>query len=298
MQEATRKAVEMGKSAHSAYGMPLTPVTIQSFRDAYAVADEPNRRTEIATFVTSHLASSENGRYLVASTAQDSVSKRAETAYAAAVLAKTGDVSRALQTANWVIHQFGKEGRLYSTTDSMAAMIMMQALQSIGVIASGTTADARIAVNGQEMSLTEAVSYQGQIGSIKAVSGTIVVSYVVEEVEDWDAFHSNLPVEVSLEKDHQPAQVTRVGDSLDLVISLPNGYQAGDLVHVLLPPSLVWIHGGAQVEQATLDLRGKSQIRIPLAAVSRGKQHLAILVRNMFVEERVGNPGYMTAAIN
>lgn len=298
MQEAVRKAVEMGKNAHSAYGMPLTPVSVQSFRDAYTVADEPNRRPEIASFVASHLVVSEDNRYLVANTAQDAVSKRAETAYAAAVLAKTGDVSRALQAANWVIHQFGKEGRLYSTTDSMAAMIMMQALQSVGVVASGTTTDARVAVNGQEMSLTEAVSYQGQVRSIKAVSGTVAVSYMVEITEDWDTFHSNLPVEVALEKDNQPVQITRVGDSLDLVVSLPQGYQAGDLVHVLLPPSLVWVRGGAQVEQITLDLRGKSQIRIPLAAVSSGKHHLAVLVRNMFREERTGNPGYVSTTVN
>ena len=87
-----------------------------------------------------------------------------------------------------------------------------------------------------------------------------------------------------------------LGERTDLVISLPDGYQSGDLVHVALPASLAWIQGGGKVKQFTRDFEGQDRLRIPLIVTSKidGKQHFAVCVRNMFKEERASSLGMLT----
>jgi len=73
--------------------------------------------------------------------------------------------------------------------------------------------------------------------------------------------------------------------------------------------------GGGQVKRFALDFAEKTELRVPLAAVAstllpaemaagngaKAKdvpaQHWAVLVRNMFKEEQVGNPGLLEVRI-
>ena len=80
---------------------------------------------------------------------------------------------------------------------------------------------------------------------------------------------------------------------------LTDGYRPGDLLWVCLPDALSRIVGGGQVKRFAVDFRSRDEVRVPLAATAvtvdrNGRpapQCFAVCVRNMFEEERVGNPG-------
>jgi hypothetical protein len=87
-----------------------------------------------------------------------------------------------------------------------------------------------------------------------------------------------------------------LGNRLTLHITLPQGYRLGDLAHIVLPPCLSAIEGGAKVKRFTLDFAGRNELQIPLLVTSKlqGTQHFAICVRNMFEEERASSTGLLT----
>jgi len=115
--------------------------------------------------------------------------------------------------------------------------------------------------------------------------------------EDWHQFINQFPVQIEFRNSrNQKVTHFEAGGRIDLVISLPDGYQIGDLVHVALPACLSWIQGGGKVKRFTQDFEGKDELRIPLIVTSKidGKQHFAVCVRNMFKEERASSPGMLT----
>jgi len=173
------------------------------------------------------------------------------------------------------------------------------------------------------MSLAEALAYQGKVETLRAVEGVVSARLTSEVIEDWSAFKSNLPVEVRLERKGRVQRQFKVGDELDLVISVPR-YEPGLIAHVCLPDALARVVGGGQVKRFSLDFTEKSVLRIPLAAVGstmlpQGKdgaaqhgllhwlgikrdseqsvQHWAVIVRNMFKEEQIGNPGLLEVSV-
>jgi hypothetical protein len=144
-------------------------------------------------------------------------------------------------------------------------------------------------------------------------------------------------VEISLEKDGKPAQVFKVGDALDLVIRvqryepclvahvcLPDGLArvvgggqvkrfaldfaerrelrvplaavGPTLVPDTVAPALGMAEGNGgkrqpgPLQQIASVLTGGTKARIPA-------QHWAVIVRNMFKEEQVGNPGLLEVRI-
>ncbi len=76
------------------------------------------------------------------------VAQRAELAYAAASFLALGQLTLGIRIANQVTRQLNEQGRLYSTVDSVAAIVLMIQLRTVQ-LASG---DGRIRVNGKEMS--------------------------------------------------------------------------------------------------------------------------------------------------
>jgi len=104
------------------------------------------------------------------------------------------------------------------------------------------------------------------------------------------------------------------------------------VAHICLPDALARVVGGGQVKRFSLDFCDQNVLRIPLAAVSTTtlptlkdhemqhhlvnwlgmgmgidsrtgtpaatSQHWAIIVRNMFKEEQVGNPGMLTVMVD
>ena len=115
--------------------------------------------------------------------------------------------------------------------------------------------------------------------------------------EDWNRFEVGFPVRIGFrDANDKRKKRFRMGERAELVVTLPDGYQVGDLAHVSLPACLSWIRGGGKVKQFTMDFEGRDELRIPVIVTSKieGQQHFAVCVRNMFEEERVTTPGLLT----
>ena len=307
----------MANDAASYYGVENPPRTVTTCHDAYRVltseATTQDVKDKAIAFVRSQL-STRNGIVSVVVPEQhpqvawlgSGVATRQETAYAAAVLLKMGetaDLSLALAATNTITRQINAEGRLYSTVDTAACLALMTALRDAGVIADD--GNGHVAINGQEMSLTDALHYREKVTSIQCVQGVVAAQITSEVVENWNEFKRQLAVEVRLErKDHIQEQFT-VGDELDLIITVSQ-YEPGLLAHVCLPDALARIVGGGQVKRFSLDFCEKNELRVPLAAIGSTQsmidkektvQHWAVIVRNMFKEEQVGNPGLLEVVV-
>ena len=255
------------------------------------------------------------------------VSTREETAYASAALLATKDASDlplAIAATNYLTSQMNEEGRLYSTVDTAACLALMIGLRESGVVA--TAGAGRVVLNGQEMALAGALAYEGkEVESLRCVEGVIAAQVTSEVIEDWRTLKSQLPVTVRLERNGRTQKRFKVGDALDLVISVPR-YEPGLIAHVCLPEALARVVGGGQVKRFSLDFCEQNMLRIPLAVVGAtslptakdteagssllhwlgigGKkdaanaQHWAVIVRNMFKEEQVGNPGLLEVMVD
>lgn len=308
---------EMAIDAARYYKLESPPRTVTNCYDAYRVytssAVTQEQRDGAVAFVRSRLKEY-NGAVTVALPEGNAllhvfgrgVAERQESAYAAAVLLKTGehaDLALALAATNTITSQINEEGRLYSTVDTAAGLALMMALKDAGIVANNS--NGRVGINGQEMTLSDALNYRDIVTAIHCVQGVVMAQITSEIVEDWSAFKRQLAVEVRLErKGHTQSQFT-VGDELHLVIRVRQ-YEPGLLAHVCLPDALARIVGGGQVKRFSLDFCGKNELRVPLAAISSTQsiqdkratsQHWAVIVRNMFKEEQVGNPGLLEVVV-
>jgi hypothetical protein len=123
--------------------------------------------------------------------------------------------------------------------------------------------------------------------------------------EDWSKFSSQVDISVSVIKDKSAQRKLKLSDSADLVVTISGGYKEGDLLWVCLPESVSRIFGGGQVKMFSIDFAGAKEVSIPLAATGltmgmdgeTRSQHLAVCLRNMFEEERCGNPGLIPITV-
>ncbi len=308
---------EMANDAAQYYKIKTPPRTLTSCYDAYQVfnfqASTQQQKDAAVAFVRSRLQE-RNGTVTVTVPEQSAlfslfgrgVAERQEAAYGAVVLLKTGeisDLSLAIAATNTITSQINEEGRLYSTVDTAAGLALLLTLRDAGVVADD--GNGRVAVNGQEMVLTDALSYRESVTSIQCVQGVVMAQITSEIVEDWSTLQRQLAVEVRLERKGHIQPQFRVGDELDLVIRVRQ-YEPGLLAHVCLPDALARIVGGGQVKQFSLDFGGKNELRVPLAATGstqnvqgtqQTSQHWAVIVRNMFKQEQVGNPGLLEVVV-
>ena len=259
----------------------------------------------------------------------ENVATRRETAYAAATLLAAKDAADmpiAIAATNYLTAQMNEEGRLYSTIDTAACLALLLALRDSGLIdESGKSG--RVLLNGEEMKLADALAFEGKVKSLRCLEGIIAAQVTTEVIEDWGTFKGNLPVEVYLERRGTIQQHFTMGDELTLVIRVAQ-YEPGLLAHVCLPDALARVVGGGQVKRFSLDFQGKNELRVPLAAVGRthlpasknanlerslqqwlglndehadadtaNTQHWAVIVRNMFKEEQIGNPGLLAVEV-
>jgi hypothetical protein len=207
------------------------------------------------------------------------------------------DWQRGLRLANQVTQQFNAQGRLYSTVDSIAALALLQQLK-LADIAIGT---GQVRVNTKTMTLEEALTLEESLTSVEVIEGVAAVEVTYPHIEDWESFGQPFPIAVDFRETHSTSKKKKqftLGNRLTLQIVLPQGYRLGDIAHVVLPPCLSAIEGGAKVKRFSLDFAGQNELQIPLLVTSKlqGVQHFAVCVRNMFEEERASSTGLLTVS--
>ncbi len=324
----------MARKAAAFYKIDLPPKDIADCHAAYQVMMHSNsqrERDKAAAFAREQLQEHNGQTYVeVASGASayhlygTAVARRQETAYAAATLLAAGyaaDLPKAIAATNYLTGQLNADGRLYSTIDTAASLALLLGLRAAGVV---TTADGGLVeVNGQQMKLADALASSEKVEALRCIEGVVAVEVTTEVIEDWRTFKSVLPVEVRLECNGRAQKSFKVGDALDLVIGVPR-YEPGMIAHICLPEALARIVGGGQVKRFSLDFCEKNVLRVPLAAISStallamkdaeseqtllrwlgitdkrasNAQHWAVIVRNMFKEEQIGNPGRLEVIV-
>jgi hypothetical protein len=295
---AIDEGLEMAADACRAYGVAWPPVSAETREQGYSTvrfgADAAARERAVAA-ARAHAPAPGAG----------AVATRAESAYAAATLLRGGppaDRARAVALANDVVGALGDSGRLYSTVDSAAAIALLAELRAARVVggAAGT-----VEVDGRRVTAAEASALGAGAREVAAVDGLVAVEVARLAEEDWGAFAARVPVAVTLERDGRPARRFTVGDAVDLRVRLEGGYEDGDLLWVCLPDALSRVVGGGQVKRFSVDFAGRDEAVVPLAATSVtvdragsvGPQRFAVCVRNMFEEERAGNPGLLDVTV-
>jgi hypothetical protein len=286
MSDSLRQAVlcglEMASDVQGARQVPWPPEAIGHNGDAYAavrfgVDPVANRR---ALEHVRHGGKKQGHAKSMRELLSGAVGKRVELAYAAATLFRGGeseDVLTALEMANRVVADFGADGRLYSTADSVAAIALLSELESRRLLSAGQ-------------------ALVDEDGSIESLQGTVAVEVVRISEEDWEQPGDDVRVVASIERNGGPRRRLVVGDAVELIVSLPDGYQVGDLALICLPASLCRIQGGGQVKRFACDFAGRNQLRIPLSATGvttrisgeMASQHIVVRMRNMYQEERTG----------
>lgn len=302
--DAVEEGLQMSTDATRAYGISWPPSEPKTCAQGYAVvrfASDPAERTR-AVALARNLGV---GEQPVASYAPGAVGFRAENAYAAATLLRAGDladVRRALALANSVVRALGENGRLYSTVDSVAAIALLSDLRRRGIATSGA---GEIEIDGRRMSAADAVALGPGVASVAAVDGVVPVEVRRAVEENWHALASNVRIVVSLERDGRTSRRFTIGDAIDLRVRIESGYRDGDIAWICLPDALSRVVGGGQVKRFSVDFEGHDEVVVPLAATNitvdhaggLGTQRFAVLVRNMFDEERAGNVGTIPVSV-
>lgn len=317
------------QNAAAYYNLVAPPQTIENCHDAFLamqLSESQQLRDTALAYAREQLRDIQ-GQICVAIQQNDArrglygmqVVQRQETAFAAATLLagrETADIPKAIAATNYLTSQLNEEGRLYSTIDTAACLSLLLGLRDAGIVT--TSNGGQVEINGQPMSLADALAFNETVHSLRCLEGVIAAQITSEAIEDWDIFDNAIPVEVRLERDGHTQERFRVGDALELVISVPR-YEPGLVAHVCLPDALARIADGGQIKRFSLDFCGNTILRVPLAAISATTvpavpsarfatsgersadlapvQHWAVIVRNMYNEEQVGNPGALTVEV-
>jgi hypothetical protein len=304
LADGVAEGLEMARDATAAHGLAWPPQQISTCEDAYAALRFGDANGAAIAAVRRLTA----GEGMVAAPPSPhfggAVAMRTEAAYGAAALLRAGGAEgrpRALGLANAVVKQLGPSGRLYSTVDSVAAIALMVELGAAKIVGGAGAVE----LDGKKVSTAEAMAATGEIRSIRAVEGVTAVEVTRMVEEDWGTFGAGLPLAVRLQKGAVTTRRFAALDPVELEVTIESGYKAGDLLWVCLPDALSRVVGGGQVKRFSIDFAGQKTARVSLAAtgITVGKDgapapaRFAVCVRNMFEEERGGNPGTLEVTV-
>lgn len=230
---------------------------------------------------------------------------REDRAFALATLLLAGDagqVEQAVTLANELFDDLGPTGRLYSTVDSTALIVMLLEMSRCCLTLPGT----RMTVNDQPLAADQKPPTDQPIRSLRCDAGRLTAELNCRYHEDWTTLKSNAPISVRLKQLGQKTSQVQVGSTLDLHVKINDGYELGDLIWIALPPALSRLEGGGQVKQFTIDPQGDSEVVVRLAATAPtyhpslepAEQHFVVCLRNMYEEQRVGNQGLISIRVD
>ncbi|MDF1663222.1 MAG: hypothetical protein P1V97_15710 [Planctomycetota bacterium] len=302
---AVETALEMAKDTAAPYRIERFPGEANSPRDCYRILRSSHSVDRVKEHAFDKLKSLFTVREMeieLAAQSRGKVEQRADLCYIAAALitsqkASREELAQCVSVTNRIMSSLDASGRLYSTVDSVALVALMSELNKAGLLSPDGS---DVVINGAAMKSSQLATLKGEIETIQVAKGLLPLEVTKNTVQSWDSFESNLEFSLVLEKNGQPTRKLKIGDSVELVCKLSNGYKPGDILHVCLPPSLSRIYGGGQVKQFSVDFAGRSEVRVNLVATAvtvhrkgkkLGSQSYAAIVRNMFEEERIGNPG-------
>lgn len=230
---------------------------------------------------------------------------RAERTFAIACLLRSGiekELSVAIPLANAVLDEVEPNGRLYSTVDSVALLVLLLELSK----ASWSSSTSLVRINGQTIPRGDESLQPEEIDWVESIQETVPVEIIELHRTDWNELRTNVSLSVNLKFAGKNRSSLRLGDRVDLHIRARQGYQFGDVIWVFLPPCLSKIEGGGQLKQFAVDLEGQADVTIPLAATALSShpslrpsaQRFLVCLRNMYDEERIGFPGPQSVLVD
>lgn len=260
-----REAVALGKASLKCYGRQWPSTLRESLSDCYWEL----RHQGLSEGLVERILA------LRAQPVRSGVWERAADCYFAAALLRARSethASLALEVANRVLAETLPEGRFYSTVDSVAAMVLTEELAEYA--------------DSVTLGTPQVEGRPEQPDRITALGGPILVRESRYYFEDWKDRESKARITVEASKSE-----LQLGSRLELRVSLPDGYQKGDLAWLCLPPSLAKLNAGAQVRRFSVDFEGRDSVTVEVVATAptpAGQQTLLLCLKNMFEEERFG----------
>ncbi|TDI48234.1 MAG: hypothetical protein E2P02_01445 [Acidobacteria bacterium] len=159
LRRAASEGTALADQAAEAHGIERLPQHIQTAADACAAATSGDASSAEKYFAE---ALDFSGDDVTVREIPGRVDSRATLAYAAASFIAMSQLEKGVRLANQVTRQFNDQGRLYSTLDSVAAIVLMIQLRSSGLV----SGEGRLRVNGKEMTVLDATSLSDQIESV------------------------------------------------------------------------------------------------------------------------------------
>lgn len=220
------------------------------------------------------------------------VGTRAETCYAAAVLLSDAEGNQRLRqeligTLRWIGAQMKGSGRLYSTVDSGALVAFLAAARTHGLMATGIVRlDDGDPVNTAKANGLIKDALPKRVMCVSAQAHMFVDGVFEREIPPSTVTQS---ISVAFEVAGGRTTETTLGDDVDLYIDAGQ-YEPGMVAHVVLPPCLACEEGGVRLQMFQRDFEGQSRLRVrcrAIAPTADGPEHGMVVVRNMFVEERI-----------
>ncbi|MDY6994583.1 MAG: hypothetical protein SVR94_18520, partial [Pseudomonadota bacterium] len=290
LRQAVSEGLALADHVAKLHRLRALPQPIQTIEDAYAWVNAGSETNKAARQFIEHIIERSDTQVKL-KTPQDAVTERMTLAYTAASLLAMGYTKWGFKIANQVMQQFNAQGRLYSIRDSIAAIHLLAQIRRLNLV----TNQAQLRLDQQQLTRAEAQQHT-VFNTLEVVDGIVAVAVQRLHQENWQAYEARFAVDVAFQTPNgKPMSQFKLGERTELVVSLPEGYQVGDIVEVILPACLTWIQGENHKKHVSLEFAGRHKLTIPLVVTStiQGKQHFALCVRNLFTQERITSPGIL-----
>lgn len=163
-------------------------------------------------------------------------------------------------------------GMLYSTSDTAALLDLLITIEK------NTTVSDKIIVDGVEKSISSPIKAK----KAKALRTTLVRRFYKVSIDELDIKEPTLDVNLTFE-DNSGNNIS-VGDIVKLRIDI-SGSTRIPITKVFLPPTLVAMKGGANVQTIIAD---RSPVYVSAIAVRGGNGKIRVFVRDMYRSDIVG----------